>query len=130
MTTTFQYNSALAYDINVSYDAYAPTQSDNTIIALSHLSTRFTLGRDGSFGVVYQDTLEEIAQCVSMIVGTTIGERTVVPQFGIPQQPFDGPNAKQIETAITAWENRCTSKVSFATDDYGNSQVRVAVSPR
>lgn len=134
MTNAFQYDSGLVYNIDVAYDAYAPTQSDNiSDVALTHLATSFTkaIGPTGwTFSVVYQGTQDEIAQSVSMIVGTTIGERTVVPTFGIPQQPFAGPSASQIQTAVSTWENRCLTSVTVATDDDGNSQVRVAVFPR
>ena len=130
MPNAFQYNSGLPYDTNVAYNAYAPAETPVTEVNLDHLSTAFTIHQDGSFLTVHQDTLEEVAQCVSMIVGTTPGDRTVVPGFGIPQQPFDGPNAGQIENAITTWEPRAFAKVAIENDGRGNANVKVAVSLR
>lgn len=128
MSSIFQYDSQLVYENDVAYDAYAPSETPVFVPVLSHLSASVTLGGDGTFGFLVQDTEDEVAQSVEMIVGTNQGERTVVPTFGIPQQPFDGPNITEFTTAIGLWEPRARVAVTTTTSDTGIGSVNVAVS--
>ena len=131
MSNTFQYDSPLAYDSNQEYDAYTPTSTATPTPVLAHLSAQVALGSDGSFLFLNQDTPEEIVQSVEVICGTTIGERPVVPSFGIPDQTFTQPSKEQITSAVARWENRATVQVFVKTDSAsGISSVKVDVTPR
>jgi len=129
MPNPYQYDSGFVYDVAAAYNAFAPSQPAFTATVSSHLSTSMTLDKDGYFNIVVQDTMEDIAQSVEMIVGTGIGSRTVVPTFGIPQQPFENGNQGNIEKIISTWENRATSVVTVTTDPVNLTEsIQVAVS--
>jgi phage baseplate assembly protein W len=127
LSNTFNYDSPLVYDSDQAYNAYAPSSTPNAAATLAHLSAQVALGSDGTFDFLIQDSISEITQCVEMIVGTTIGDRTVVPTFGIPDQTFTQPNKGQIETAISLWEPRCLSNVTIRTNNQNVSNISVDV---
>lgn len=60
-----------------------------------------------------QDTLDEIAQCVEVLLSTTEGQRLEVPDYGIPDPTFsvDLP-LREIETKIADWEPRAAALLS------------------
>ena len=128
MTTTFTYDSGLPYDSNQPYDPYSPSVTPTPVVVLAHLASSMILAADGTFGFWVQDTLDEVAQSVSVIVGTETGDRTVVPSFGVPAQPFNGPDKNEIINAINVWEPRAAANVAINTNDSGQSAVTVAVS--
>lgn len=127
MTSVFQYDSGLAYDTNLPYDPYSPSTTPQTSITVTHLSSQMVLGADGTFLAWVQDTLDEVTQCVEMICGTPQGQRTVQPKFGIPQQPFTGPNKNDFITAINAYENRANFSVDVAPTNGGVAGVSISV---
>ena len=127
MTSIFQYDSGLAYDTDQPYDPYNPSTTPTVNLPITHLSTQMALGADGSFLAWTQDTLDEVAQCVEVICGTPQGQRTVQPNFGLPQQPFDGPNKNDFITAINAYENRANYSVAITPTASGVGAVSVSV---
>ena len=128
MTTTFTYDSGLQYDSDNQYDPYTPAITSIPPVVLAHLGSNVSLAADGTFGFWVQDTIDEVAQSVSVIAGTERGDRTVVPTFGVPPQPFANPDKNQILTAISVWEPRAQASVSIVPNDYGQSVVTIAVS--
>lgn len=128
MSDTFQYDSSLVYDTHTAYDPYAPAHSRTTVAALAHLAAPLQLGDDGSFSVVYQDTITEVAQNVEVICGSVQGERTVVPDFGLPMTNFEVPNKNTILNAINAWEKRALATVRVTASSTGVADVDVRVS--
>ena len=126
----FQYDANLAYDSDIAYDAYAPTPTTTPTPVLAHLSAAMTLNPDGSFSFLPQDTVDEIAQSVEVIVGTPTGSRTVVPTFGIPDPTFSQPNKGVITSCIGLWEKRAVVNVSISdTANSGEANVTVFVTP-
>lgn len=67
----------------------------------------------GRFGTVEQDSVDEIAQNVSVIVGTPYGSRLEVPEFGVDPSVFD-VTADDVTAAVREWEPR-VSGVSWET---------------
>lgn len=74
--------------------------------------------RGGSFATHEQDTLDEIAQCVQVLLSTTEGQRVELPDYGIPDLAFvtDIPIV-DIENRIEEWEPRALSVLSEGVDD-------------
>lgn len=66
---------------------------------------RFTNGRTE---LVEQDSIEEIAQCVEIILRTPRGQRLDLPDFGIPDQAFreNGADLVALRSAIEQYEPR------------------------
>jgi phage baseplate assembly protein W len=127
MTSAFLYDSYIEYNDDVPYDAFVPSLTPVNNPTLPHLSASLVLTPDGTFSYLVQDTLDEVAQSVEVVCGSDLGARTVVPQFGLPQMPFEGPNKNTIQTAIHTWEPRAVSSVSISTSDAGVANVAVAV---
>lgn len=84
-----------------------------------HLSFPFRIGRDGAAAVVEQDTLDEIAQSVQVLMMTRQGERLEVPDYGIADLVFqDDLDLDSVSAAIEEWEPRALARI----DDYEDSQ--------
>jgi phage baseplate assembly protein W len=86
-----------------------------------HFAHPFRVDTSGSVAVRDQDSDEEIAQCVQVLLSTTVGERLEVPTYGIPnpvfreQSPVDDAN---MAAAVRKWESRATALVhSTVIDD-------------
>lgn len=60
----------------------------------------------GHLAVVEQDSEDELAQSVAVVLGTLRGERPVVPGFGITDQGFQEPRAAELVAAVEANEPR------------------------
>lgn len=82
---------------------------------IPHLKVPLTIGVDGHAEVVEQDTWEEVAQCVQVLLMTRIGDRIESPEYGIPDQVFTTvPDLLTIQAAIERWEPRARTTL---TDD-------------
>ncbi len=102
------------------YESYSPD--------IPHLRLPFSLQGDGSFDYVNQDCIAEIGQCVEVLVGTPVGQRTVVPTYGVADPTFQTiPNTTAILTAITQWEDRAIATVQSTPNGQGTYDVNVNV---
>lgn len=74
---------------------------------------------DGStLAVVEQDSLDEVAQCVALVVSTQVGSRAELPGYGIEDPTGQrNPTSADVLAAITEWEPRAV------TDDGGSELV-------
>ena len=76
----------------------------NTSLAGGHriLAFPFRLGRDGSVVTVEQETIEAHAQQVAAYLLTVVGERPLVPGFGISDPTFelDGLEEAEVRAAV------------------------------
>lgn len=62
--------------------------------------------------VLEQDTLEEVAQSVQVLLTTTEGTRIEVPEYGVRDMVFaDSIDLEAISTAVDEWEPRASSTV-------------------
>lgn len=78
----------------------------------------FTLNAAGTaLEFVEQDTVEEITQCVALVVSTHVGELVDEPTFGAVDPTFreGGVAESTISRAITRWEPRAT--IVFTSDE-------------
>lgn len=64
------------------------------------LSHPFRLGRSGQAVTVEQDTDEANAEQLAVLVLTRLGERTLVPTFGIPDPTFGELDAGALTAAV------------------------------
>lgn len=82
---------------------------------IPHLSLPLRVGTGGSFEAVEQDTIEDVAQCVGVIVQTPIGSREELPGFGMPRIEFSTvlPMVPILQ-AIYTWEPRAAAVVRSA----------------
>lgn len=128
MTSIFTYNEELPYNAQQPYDAYAPVPlAPPTSPPPTHLALPLTIGGDGSFNTWQQDTIQEVQQSVEVIVGSTQGQRTVVPSFGMPVMDFQTPNKGTYIRAINLWDNRATVTVTVKPSTTGSAHVRINV---
>ena len=96
-------------------------------LTVPHLRIPFALDVTGGAAVVEQDSLGEITQCVTQLLGTVIGSRDVVPTYGIPDPTFSGPSQSEITNAIAAWEPRAAVSVTVTTPPGSPAVVTVIV---
>jgi len=71
-----------------------------------HLAVPLTLGADGSFVTVAQDTPVEIAQCVRVLLSTTAGTRLMLPRYGVRDVAFTNGDSSGMVQAVARWEPR------------------------
>lgn len=69
----------------------------------------FTVTADG-IGLIEQDTIDEIGQCVYAVLATPLGSRAVDPEFGLNDQAHvkNGARLEDLTDAIEASEPRVT----------------------
>ena len=88
-------------------------------MVLPHLASPFRVV-NGAVAVLEQDSIDEIAQCVEVLVSTLVGQRIEVPTYGIPNPVFgqeDGRTSPAIAAAIKKWESRASAAVTDAAND-------------
>ena len=73
-----------------------------------HFNLPFTLGHDGQFAVVDQDSDEDITVCVRAILLSRVGYRDDRPEVGItdPVHTQGGPNLDTLEATVAEFEPR------------------------
>jgi phage baseplate assembly protein W len=79
-----------------------------------HFAIPFRVNASGSAAVLDQDSDEEIAQCVAVLMSTTVGERIELPDYGIPSPVFSMLSAHDdtdLAAAVGKWEPRATALV-------------------
>lgn len=135
MTTSYIYDAPTPYDEAQPYD-FLPTWGTNGAAqqVIPHLSASMVLANDGTFQFWQQNTIDEVAQCVEVLCGTTQGDRTVVPGFGLPILPFNTTPTSQIvkivQQAVNQWEPRANVGVTVVLDSVGNETITVSTSLR
>jgi phage baseplate assembly protein W len=117
------YTGAESDPLNVS--VFAP--AINPVFGPPHFANNITLDPFGQIAVNPQDSYEEISASVSMVVGALIGERTMLPDFGIQDPMFTNVDSTEIENAINQWEPRANARVSVEYNDQNVASVSVAI---
>jgi phage baseplate assembly protein W len=107
-------------------------------VELPHFTLPFAFTRSPAGGlgaaVVEQESIAEIGGCVEAIIRTVQGQRTTLPDFGVPQLEFN-TSADATRAAIAAslieFEPRVTALIEAApdADDPTVQDVRALVSP-
>ena len=87
-------------------------------VQVPHLAFPFRIGRDGAAVVLEQDTLDEIAQSVQVLMMTHEGDRLEVPDYGISDLVFTvDPDLEAISAAVEEWEPRAVTRITDGYDD-------------
>jgi hypothetical protein len=82
---------------------------------------------------VEQDSLEDVAQCVALVLSTTPGTRLELPEFGRPDPTFSegGADPTALEDAVNEWEPRAALQFDPELDErllaQGQDKLRVRV---
>lgn len=101
-------------------------------MAIPHFSLPFRLGANGAFVVNEQDSVDELADCVAIVIATPVGSRLEAPDYGTARYEFGDPAPDAIVAAVAEWEPRAdiTVDVAAALGDLGEvTEVAVAVRP-
>jgi hypothetical protein len=109
----------------VSKTVYPPRISNPS--GAPHLRNDFNINSFGEFLVNPQDSYEEISDCVSMLLGTSLGQRSMCPLFGIEELPLTMISTNDIEVSIHHWEPRANPVVNVIYDDNNNAQLNISI---
>jgi phage baseplate assembly protein W len=71
-----------------------------------HFAAPLTVGPSGSLAVLPQDSDLEVAQSLTLLVATVVGERRSLPEYGIESPLFGGLDPDAAADAIEEWEPR------------------------
>jgi phage baseplate assembly protein W len=72
-----------------------------------HFAFPFSVDRDGAAHVLEQDTLDEVAQCVQVLLATPTGTRMEQPDYGVVDPVFQVEIDKgEVLRAVEEWEPR------------------------
>lgn len=114
--------------IGVTVSAMPPSQTLQT--APPHLPNSLSLDAFGQFAVNDQDSYAEIADSVEVVVGTQIGQRTALPDFGTLDPTFTYPvDTDAILNSINEWEERAYPTISVNYEDViGGGDTSVTIS--
>lgn len=83
-----------------------------------HLQLPLSLAPDGSFSTVSQDSVEDVAQCVEVLLRTEQGSRIEEPDYGILHHEFDTTSGvEDVTDAITEWEPRASATLGIEQGD-------------
>lgn len=85
---------------------------------------------DGRFATVEQDSVDEVAQCVYVVLSYEEGSRPELPDFGIESQLFlqGGVSQDEIRAAVEEWEPRAEVLTESQVEGLMQQTVRVQVS--
>ena len=64
-------------------------------MAIPHLRIPFRITSSGAADVVEQDSIDDVAQCVEVLLRTRPGDRPEVPEYGIDEPLFGEGVLKQ-----------------------------------
>ena len=84
---------------------------------------------DGQLQLVEQDTLEDVRQCVHLLLRTPLGARPLAPEVGIEDPTFTaGVDADVLAGRLEEMEDRARITVdTTGVDEHGRQRVRVYV---
>jgi phage baseplate assembly protein W len=103
-----------------------PTGAAPLTLAVPHLAIPFRFDVSGSAVVLAQDSLDEITQCVQILLSTPLGSREVTSDYGIPDPTFVGADPAAITVAVATWEPRAAVTVTPNPTQPGSVTVTVA----
>jgi hypothetical protein len=115
-----------------SVTVYKPPVDDQKIPL--HLNPRFSIstgdtGLDGN-GVAAtfpQDTYEEVASCVEMLLNTPKRYRSVVPEYGVVDPTFSTVDTNILKADLHRWEPRAEVDISIVMDDSNSSSAGIGM---
>ena len=98
---------------------YAPAV--NSQVLPSHLDPRFAITATQNAATIQQDSYEDVATCVEMVLNTPKNWRSALPDFGVDDPTFTNVDANILKADVEQWEPRAITNVSINNDDGGNT---------
>jgi hypothetical protein len=87
------------------------------------------LAADGSFAVVEQDSADEVAQSVAVLISTVVEQRQELPLYGIVDPTFSyGVDIASALDAVEVWEPRAAAAITAEVDDVDSLLEHVYIS--
>lgn len=84
---------------------------------IGHIAYPFRWGPHGNAVELEQDTLDDIVNCVEVIVRTDIGALEDLPEMGIDDPTFQHTtNVLQLSAQINLWEPRANVQINAKVD--------------
>lgn len=68
---------------------------------------------------VEQDTPEEVAQSVNLLLNTQPGDRRFIPEYGLPDPVFSGATEAEVAEVVKHWEPRADPERLTVINDPG-----------
>lgn len=103
------------------------------MISVPHFEFPLRMGPGGRLSVLEQDTPDEIAQAVLVLLSTIEGERIELPEYGIEDPLFTiDLDLNMIRQAIEEWEPRASAILEEQHDSLDDMirHLRAKVSPQ
>lgn len=98
---------------------------------IPHLAVPFELDQRGHARTVDQESDEELLQSVRVLIETRPGERLIVPDYGVDDLAFVGPDdlgEEWLADAVADFEPRATVEIArTAIDESGRTEALVEV---
>lgn len=94
----------------------------------AHLKNKVTIDSFGQMTTNQQDSYLEVADSVGLLLGTVVGQRSMVPGYGVEDMPLEMLNTNNLSSAITRWEPRANATVSVVYTDDNEAKLSVSVS--
>jgi len=92
-----------------------------------HLQNQIAIDSYGQFLTNAQDTYEDVSSNVAMLLGTIIGQRPQVSQYGIEDLPLTQVNSLAVQGSINKWEPRANASVTVKYDNNNNATLNVKI---
>lgn len=95
-----------------------------------HFTLPVRVAADGSLTTIRQDSEQEVAQSVRVLLSTLLGTRGALPAYGVPDVVFAPPATinRALEGAVSQWEPRANgAKASVVIGEDGTARVRVVL---
>lgn len=98
-------------------------------ITVPHLAFPLRQAADGGLAVVEQDTIDDVRQCVHVLLRTPIGARPLAPAVGVDDPTFSsGVDGDELAARLEDQEPRATVSVSASVvDDTGGQEIEIDV---
>lgn len=114
-------NGVSSNSATISVLPYSPISN----YGVPHFNNFVSLDSFGQFITNPQDSYNEIAASVGVLMGTLLGQRVVVPSYGIQDLPMNEINVNNVQSAINKWEPRAKATVSLTYDNNNNATLNV-----
>lgn len=95
-----------------------------------HLRLPLTIGPDGTFRTLREDSVEEITQNILVVLRTRTGERLATPELGTPDPVFNGLDTAAALDVVTLIEPRADLEVVRDALEVSRQSVTLSVRRR
>lgn len=95
-----------------------------------HFTLPVRVNADGTLTTLQQDTEQEVAQSVKVLLSTLLGTRGALPAYGVLDVVFAQPATinRALEGAVSQWEPRANgARASVVVGADGTARVRMVL---